>query len=228
MSGNRIQLTRLLRRDRHTCGLHIGGCGQAINSRSEASRDHMIPQAFTAFLPARQKAQFNADWNLQPMHTACNERRRGQLAGNWPLFTCRCHYLQIADGHMYVHDRLEKRDRRHPLFENAVSSEPGLNFLLASRLSGDGTGVGYTQDHGGHTMPAIPPDLVEPFNWFEQARVGIARGSFLRCGPNGERAAFTPSGRIDRLSPHPAPPTFPLWLGHHLLTYDPHTRRSPV
>ena len=80
---------------------------------TEASRDHMIPQAFTAFLSPRKKAEFNADWNLQPMHKPCNERRRGQFAGNWPLFTCRCHYLQIADGHIYVHDRLQENDRRH-------------------------------------------------------------------------------------------------------------------
>ena len=108
---------------------------------TEASRDHMIPQAFTAFLSPRKKAEFNADWNLQPIHKTCNERRRGQFAGNWPLFTCRCHYLQIADGHIYVHDRLQENDRRHLLFENAVSSEREVQAPVVLRMWG---GVGET------------------------------------------------------------------------------------
>ena len=105
---------------------------------TEASRDHMIPQTFTAFLSPRKKAEFNADWNLQPMHKACNERRRGQCAGNWPLFTCRCHYLQIADDHIYVHDRLQENDRQHLLFENAVSSECGVQAPVVLRMWGGG------------------------------------------------------------------------------------------
>ena len=103
---------------------------------TEASRDHMIPQAFTAFLSPRKKAEFNADWNLQPIHKTCNERRRGQFAGNWPLFTCRCHYLQIADGHIYVHDRLQENDRRHLLLETAVSSERGVQAPVVLRMWG--------------------------------------------------------------------------------------------
>ena len=226
MSSKRTQLTRLLTRDRNVCGRHIGGCGKPIRAHRDASRDHMISQAFIRFMSAEQRTDFNRDWILQPMHRECNESRRGQFPGNWPLFECHCHYLQIAGGHMYIHDRLQAQARRHLLLKNAVSSEPGLMYLFAQRLPGDGSSVGYAKDESGHVLPAIPPGLVQPFNWFEQARVGIAKSGIASSGPNGEMAGYTPSGRVVSLSGHAVSPTYPVSQGHTLLNFDPFVRRS--
>ena len=187
----------------------------------------MIPRAFTAFLSAAQKRQFNQDWNLQPMHKACNERRVGQFAGDWPLFKCRCHFLQVAGPHMYVHDRLQRSERRHLLLEDAVSDEIGTFRLFTSRLPPDGSGVGYAKDAGGHLLPTLPLSLAQPFNWFERARVGLATGRLSISGSNGERAVVMPDGRVVSLSGHPVSRTYPLRLGHHLLRFDPHSPGGP-
>ena len=89
------QLSRLLRRDGSLCGAHHGGCGQRTNSNKEGSVDHLFPQAFFRQRETGVKrAQFNEDWNCQPMHKKCNNVRKGQVWG-FPVFLCTCHWLQV-------------------------------------------------------------------------------------------------------------------------------------
>ena len=89
------QLSRLLRRDGSLCGVHHGGCGQRINAKKEGSVDHIFPQAFFRQRETGVKrAQFNENWNCQPMHKKCNNVRKGQVWG-FPVFLCTCHWLQV-------------------------------------------------------------------------------------------------------------------------------------
>ena len=85
----------LIRRDGYLCGLHIGGCGKEAGPGSEADIDHMFPRAFfkdTKFLCPRD---YDDEWNLQRMHVSCHrDRKRGFLTG-FPVFRCKCHWLQI-------------------------------------------------------------------------------------------------------------------------------------
>ena len=85
----------LIRRDGYLCGLHIGGCGKEAGPSSEADIDHMFPRAFfkdTKFLCPRD---YDDEWNLQRMHVSCHrDRKRGFLTG-FPVFRCKCHWLQI-------------------------------------------------------------------------------------------------------------------------------------
>lgn len=101
----RKQLARLLKRDGRLCGIHIGGCGQEIKNRTDATVDHIFTRSFFKDREVGIRPRiYNRDWNCQPMHPKCNHQRGGQIYG-FPLFSCSCHWLQI--------DR--KPNRRHVL-----------------------------------------------------------------------------------------------------------------
>ena len=51
MSRRSAQLSRVMRRDNRTCGSHLGGCGRKLMSKTDATRDHIIPRSFIAFMP---------------------------------------------------------------------------------------------------------------------------------------------------------------------------------
>ena len=187
------RLTRLLPRDNYLCGIHVGGCGKPIPNRKAATVDHIFTQSFFKDREdGVEKKHYNEDWNLQPMHHACNNERGGQIYG-FPLFTCSCHWLQIertTKGNILVlHRRVGKDETVFP-----VSSEEH-NFVFnnistgkfAAELGGSiELEVGSVWSMGnippgkkgitgkgqlGHAVPRISPEEVQQFNRLEIQRI---------------------------------------------------------
>ena len=215
MSTKSAQLSRVLKRDRGICGVHTGGCGRKLPTRKSATKDHIIPASFISFMPPKRKIEFNKDWNIQPMCPKCNNELRGGQIHAWPLFKCRCHYLQIGgDGGMYIHDRTRAREKKHLLVEKAVNEDGTTMLLYSSRLPGDGNRVGWSRPEGGHILVPVPKKSAAAFNWFELARIGEAKGGVVKKGKNGERCVYLPNGRIAPRSEHWCARWFPIDIGH--------------
>ena len=119
--ANRYKRHRLLRRDKHICGLHMGGCGKPIRKGETYNVDHIIPKALFSKTAADRIAEFNEDWNCQPMHVECNDSKAYQLR-TWPRFDCKCHYLQVYDSDLYICTKDDVSDGRHKLLNNIVST----------------------------------------------------------------------------------------------------------
>ena len=175
MSKKRARLRRVMRRDEHYCGLHIGGCGKRIQKSDKRNLDHIIPRALFSVVAKDRISEFNEDWNLQPMHLSCNYSRGSYMEG-WPRFNCKCHLLQIYDGDLYVCTKGQVREGRHIFLANVVSAEYDTSVSL---ITGSGTGKGGTKSVGfhkgrfGYLMPYIAPSKVELFNLTELSRVGL-------------------------------------------------------
>ena len=227
-------MSRVMRRDRRRCGIHVGGCGRELVTNRRATRDHMIPRSFISFLSADRSQDFDSDWNIQPMCPKCNNEVRESQLNDWPLFKCRCHFLQVGkDGGMYIHERTTGREKRHLLLEDVTSQDRSTFLFFSSRLPGSGNSVGYStggSSSGGHFLVPVLKKHVTCFNWFELARIGEARGSVLWERGNGERCVFLPDGRIASRSEHWCASRFPIKYGHRNLTsfdpFEPTGRRS--
>ena len=63
MKSNKM-LTRILSRDGHLCGVHIGGCGKPIRNRADATVDHIFTKSFFKDrVDSVRPAHYNKDWN---------------------------------------------------------------------------------------------------------------------------------------------------------------------
>ena len=183
--------SRLLRREGHLCGIHLGGCRRRINSIGKASVDHIFTRSF--FREFDSPADVNGDWNCQPMHPNCNEKRGGQIYG-FPLFSCECHWLRIgetSEGHEVV---LCYRNEEEELEEHVVcAAGKGITRtkIYTGKFADDfggatempiqsigtmgnlppgqkgATGIGNL----GHKLPTIEVDEVPEFNRRELFRV---------------------------------------------------------
>ena len=187
------RLSRLLPRDSHLCGIHVGGCGKRIRNRTEATVDHIFTQSFFKDRADSVRPQdYNKDWNLQPMHQQCNGERAGQIYG-FPLFACACHWLQIdktPKGHVLeLHHRIGKDEtvspvstEKHNFVFNSISTgkfaaelggatEVEIGGVWSMGHVGPGkkgiTGKGQL----GHAFPRISPDEVQQFNRLEIQRI---------------------------------------------------------
>ena len=188
---SRKKRSRLLRRDGHLCGIHLGGCRRRIHSIGGASVDHIFTRSF--FREFDSPAEVNGDWNCQPMHPQCNQKRQGQIYG-FPLFSCECHWLRIgktSEGHEVV---LCYRSEEGKLEEHVVvAAEKGItrtkiytgdfSYELGGatempvqsigtmgnlpRGQGGATGMGRL----GHALPTIEVDEVPDFNLRELLRI---------------------------------------------------------
>ena len=85
----------LIRRDGYTCGPHAGGCGKKACTGTETNIDHIFPQAFFRDTNALAPEKYNRPWNVQRMHKACNNEAKGGFVSGFPVFKCKCHWLQI-------------------------------------------------------------------------------------------------------------------------------------
>ena len=187
------RLSRLLPRDGHLCGIHIGGCGKKIRNRTDATVDHIFTKSyFKDREDSVRPKDYNRDWNLQPTHLQCNKDRGGQIYG-LPLFTCPCHWLQIDStqkGHVLtLHHRIGKGEtvfpvstEEHNFVFNNISTgkfaaefggitEVGVAGIWSMGQVGPGkkgiTGKGQL----GHAFPRISPDEVQLFNRLEVQRI---------------------------------------------------------
>ena len=116
-------MRRLLRRDDRLCGVHLGGCGKEIKQGRSHNRDHIIPRSLFSKVARGRENEFEQDWNCQPMHEACNTSKSFQM-DSWPRFDCRCHFLQVADGDLYVCTVGKVGRGSHKLLSNVVSDFP--------------------------------------------------------------------------------------------------------
>lgn len=134
------RITRLLKRDNHKCGIHVGGCGKHI--KGDATQDHIIPKNYIK--TRSNNREFIGDWNYQPMHAKCNVKREGQIIDK-PEFKCQCHgvYVDERGGRwvMYKEGKKwkeakywsEKPDRD---YTNPLAQRAGMNrttFTLGGR-----------------------------------------------------------------------------------------------
>ena len=174
--SSRAQRRRLLRRDNRICGLHLGGCGKQIGDAEKPNVDHIIPRALFSQVASDRIAEFNMDWNCQPTHIGCNDSKDFRLSG-WPEFTCKCHYLQVCEGDLYVYTRGIIGEGRHKLLEGVVSERN--DKVDAQVVIGSGTGQGgrnlsgYHEDRFGYLLAGIAESRVEMFNLNERGRVGL-------------------------------------------------------
>ena len=187
------RLSRLLPRDDHLCGIHVGGCGKRIRNRTEATVDHIFTQSFFKDREdSIRPKDYNKDWNLQPMHQQCNHGRGGQIHG-FPLFTCSCHWLQIdgtPKGHVLtLHHRKGKDEtvftvctEEHNFVINNISTGKfaaefggGTELEIGGVWSMGQVGPGKKGITGkgqlGHGFPRISPDEVQQFNRLEIQRI---------------------------------------------------------
>lgn len=217
-----------MRRDNRLCGVHLGGCGRELTSRKEATRDHMVPQSFIAFMPPDRKREFNDDWNVQPACRKCNNELKGGQVSGWPVYRCRCHYLQLGDdGGMYIHERTRSRERRHLLTENVIGDDGAFQVFparLPKHPNERNEWRGYSLGRGGHLLATITEKSIPAFNWFELVRIGEAKGPLSLVKDGGKACTFLPNGRIVPGSRHWCARVFPRAAGHlNVFGYDPFT-----
>ena len=94
----RRELDRLLlKRDGGLCGPHIGGCGKKACSKSETDLDHIFSQAFFRDTKALDPREYDEPWNIQRMHKVCNNETKVGFLSGFPVFKCKCHWLQIRE-----------------------------------------------------------------------------------------------------------------------------------
>ena len=172
--SSRAQRRRVLRRDNGLCGLHLGGCGKPIKKGEQHNVDHIIPKAlFSIGADGSSIAEFNEDWNCQPTHMSCNDSKDFRMDG-WPRFDCKCHYLQVCEGDLYIYTKGEVGEGRHKLLSSVVSDD-GSTFTLipgTGKVQGGAKAVGFSQDRFGYVLPGIPAYMVERFNLAERSRAG--------------------------------------------------------
>ena len=174
----RKQRGRVLRRDKRRCGVHWGGCRQIIEEGKGCSVDHIIPVAFFSKVSRDDRSLYERDWNCQPMHESCNEKKAARLA-EWPKFRCRCHFLQVEDDHLFVRTCGRAGTERHLLLPNVVSASGdrvdarvvvGPGKLGRQKVQGAAMGM---KAEFGYMLPGIPASSVGWFNLHEKARVGL-------------------------------------------------------
>jgi len=231
----RVQLRRIMKRDDGVCGAHIDGCGRSLRSAQDAEVGHMVHRSFFKYFSPAEKTDFNADWNCQPECPRCNDLRRGQL-DDWPLYKCRCHYLQVSrksdKATVEIHETTAGSKRVHVLGKpdtdparripgRVVWSHPwgpvlAFNFR-ASRLPPDGMGKGFSQSLGaGHRLSMVYFWQISAFNWFERVRIGSETSSIRLRGSCGEDCTYLPDGSIEQSirCPVPCAASFDPRLGH--------------
>ena len=193
----RAAKSKIMPRDGRLCGIHFIGCGRPITDKCEV--DHIIPLSL-AELIAPTPREFDNPWNYQPMHEECNREKADMMNGrelgafekvvstgantpdDWPRFQCKCHYLQIIDGDMYVCTQGIVSIGQHKLYVGVVKDFGDTNrqdgILVLGRWTGPGGGQlrGFNRigkNHRGSILPSFSPKRVEGFNVSERSRVGL-------------------------------------------------------
>ena len=195
---SRAAKTALLHRDGRKCGIHLGGCGKEIESRTQCEVDHIVPFTLSNKL-APDPRGFDSRWNYQPMHPGCHETKRDRMDGrvlkdleaaaltgartpdDWPRFQCQCHFLQIEEGDLYVHTKGAIGAGRHLLCPKVERNFPGNRqdaLLVIAQWTGPGeiSEVGYSalgKEIRGYILPTYSSKRVPGFNIMEKARVGL-------------------------------------------------------
>ena len=197
----RMQRKRILNRDNKLCGIHMGGCGQPIKKGEEYNTDHIVPKAFFSTVAKSRIAEFNKDWNCQPMHVCCNNDVKSFRLSGWPQFSCKCHYLQIYDSDLYICTKDNIGKDRHKFLANVVSNrndKVDAQIIVGSSSGKGGKNIaGYWEDRFGYLLPGIAQSRVELFNLTERARVGLPSPKYIWVDGAGQVTPLTSLEAID-------------------------------
>lgn len=101
---------------------------------------------------------------------------------DWPRFDCKCHYLQVINGDLYVCTLGPVGVGEHKLYAGVVKDFGEENRQDAILVIGRWTGAGGIPQVGfdrtgkhtrGYLFPSFSPRRVAGFNIFERSRVGL-------------------------------------------------------
>ena len=201
----------LLRRDHRQCGIHVGGCGGKIQSRSQCEVDHIVPVVLYSSL-APEPRDFDNPWNYQPVHQECHKAKEDRLHGrelgeleaavtvgantpdDWPRFECQCHYLQIVGADLFVFTKGAIDTGKHLLHPEVVKDFGDENRQDGILVPGQWTGSGGIPARGfsnmgnnvrGFILPSFSPKRVPGFNIFEAQRVGLPAPKYIYIDEKG-------------------------------------------
>ena len=224
-------------RDREKCGIHSGGCNAPLTDNYTV--DHIVPLSL-AKSAAPNPQEFDRPWNYQPMHKECNERKKDETGdrelgrfekiaiartktpNHWPRFQCKCHYLQILEGDLYVCTKGPIGTSQHKLYEGIVKDFGDENRQDAIMILGQWTApggkpaVGFNnmgKNQRGYILPSFSPKAVPGFNIAERCRVDIPTPKYVYVDEKGHMTPVTPESPLyvrtelnsSRLSPKPPP-----------------------
>lgn len=217
----RRKLNRLLlKRDGDLCGPHIGGCGKKACSNSETDLDHIFSQAFFRDTKALDPWEYDESWNVQRMHKVCNNETKVGFLSGFPVFKCKCHWLQIREcGGKYalevsysppdddIHSVLVVPYGKFDVGDGSISDPKG-----PLDTNGDHVVVGFLRaPDRGMSISSVTVDTSVAFEGGRQSFsfVGKTKKGTLRAGENGhsfplltpdEVAAFNEfeAGRVNR------------------------------
>ena len=188
----------LLKRDGDLCGPHLGGCGNKAGSKSETDLDHIFPKAFFRDTKALDPREYDEPWNLQRMHKVCNNETKVGFVSGFPVFTCKCHWLQIRErGGKYalevsyspadadVHRVVVVPHGKFDVGDGTMSDPKGLldtagDHVLIGRLRALDRGM---------SISSVTVDIAAAFGGGRQSFyfVGRQKRGTLRAGENGHR-----------------------------------------
>lgn len=163
---------RLLERDGHQCGVHVGGCGRKL-TLATTTIDHIVPQNILRVSPEIYDQLASDESFLQPMCQDCNSaRKQGRIAVE---FTCKCHSASffILFGKPELLISYEKRYVTRRLRIPAEESPDGT-YLYVWGVTKKGT-VGYESDKFGGVFayPPSSPDESDVIRTFRPVCVRI-------------------------------------------------------
>ena len=201
---------QLTQRDGNLCGIHLGGCHRPIESQ-EGVIDHITPLSLFGYI-SPNPAQFDSIWNYQLMHEECNLKKSDGLEGrnldqleaavttgnnapdDWPRFECKCHYLQLIEGNMYVCTTGMSDSDNYELCSDVVKDFGNVNrqdaIMVIHKWKGrDGREyIGYRNEMNksdGYMLPSFAPARVPGFNIFERSRVGLPTPELIHIDKKG-------------------------------------------
>jgi len=175
----KAKLARVLKRDGGRCGIHAGGCREELTLK-DATQDEMIPRRFFRYDTEPDQPDWYGDWNTQPMHRECNQKR-----DPFPRFECMCHvlYVDVEDKTAYIlYKHSEGGWSQHKLYRNAVGDSPSVNITPAPLNPELGLGTrGYLAP--GHLSPNHPGIGVMTRNWLPHEALMSNYWELLRAFP---------------------------------------------
>ena len=233
----RAAIRKIVPRDSELCGIHSGGCGQALTTNCTV--DHIVPLSLAKSV-APDPREFDEPWNYQPMHQECNERKKDETGdrelgqfekiaiartnttNHWPRFQCKCHYLQILEGDLYVCTKGPIGTNQHKLYEGVVKDFGSENrqdaIMVVSQWTGPGGKqvVGFSnmgKNQRGYVLPSFSPKAVPGFNIAERCRVDLPTPEYVYVDEKGHMTPVTSESPLfaqaqlnsSRHSPKPRP-----------------------
>ena len=163
---------RLLKRDNHQCGIHVGGCGRKL-TLATTTIDHIVPQNILRRNPAVYDQLAKDESFLQPMCQHCNSARK--QGGIEVEFTCKCHSASffILFGKPELLVSYEKGYVTRRLRIPAEESPDGTYLFVWGMTKKGTTGYRSNRFGGVFAFPSLSPDENNVIRSFQPISVQI-------------------------------------------------------